>query len=72
MKKTEKRIVLANAMSSIAKFSIREAANSRCAFVFHQPKQPCDLKKYRKFCEICTKYIFYREKVDNNCAMCYD
>ena len=55
MKKTEKRIVLANAMSSIAKFSnwlkfsIREAANSRCAFVFHQPKQPCDLKKYRKF-----------------------
>ena len=46
MKKTEKRIVLANAMSSIA---IREAANSRCAFVFHQPKQPCDLKKYRKF-----------------------
>ena len=42
MKKTEKRIVLANAMSSIAKFSIREAANSRCAFVFHQPKQPCD------------------------------
>ena len=47
MKKTEKRIVLANAMSSIAKFSIREAANSR--FVFHQPKQPCDLKKYRKF-----------------------
>ena len=48
MKKTEKRIVLANAMSSIAKFSIR-AANSRCAFVFHQPKQPCDLKKYRKF-----------------------
>ena len=49
MKKTEKRIVLANAMSSISKFSIREAANSRCAFVFHQPKQPCDLKKYRKF-----------------------
>ena len=30
------------------------------------------IKKYRKLCEICTKYIFYREKVDNNCAMCYD
>ena len=30
------------------------------------------IKKYRKFCEICTKYIFCREMVDNNCAMCYD
>ena len=30
------------------------------------------IKKYRKFCEVCTKYIFCREMVDNNCAMCYD
>ena len=53
MKKTEKRIVLANAMSSIAKFSIREAANSRCAFVFHQPKQPCE-KNIENF-----RYVHY-------------
>ena len=30
------------------------------------------IKKYRKFCEVCTKYIFCREMVDNNCAICYD
>ena len=49
MKKTEKSIVLENAISSIAKFSIREAANGRCALGFHEPRQLCDLKKYRKF-----------------------
>lgn len=24
-------------------------ANSRCVFCYHQPKQPKELKKYRKF-----------------------
>lgn len=53
MKKTVKRTnskpVLANALSAVATTMLSSAANSRCAFVYHQPKQPTELKKFRKF-----------------------
>lgn len=41
--------VLANALSTVASAMLSSAANSRCTFVYHQPKQPSELKKLRKF-----------------------
>lgn len=43
-KKTMAKIltVVGNKMLSVA-------ANSRCMIIYHQPKQPDELKKFRKF-----------------------
>ena len=49
MKKKSEKIVFANVMSSIATAMLTSAANSRCAFIYHQPKQPEELKRFRKF-----------------------
>ncbi|MCI8936382.1 MAG: cyclic lactone autoinducer peptide [Lachnospiraceae bacterium] len=49
MKKTNKKPIVADALVSLAQRSLSSAANSRCAYVFHQPKQPENVKKYRKF-----------------------
>ena len=40
MKKNEKKTVLAKALTSVADGMLSKAANSRCALIYHQPKQP--------------------------------
>lgn len=42
-------VFVAKKLVFIAKFMLSSAANSRCAFVYHQPKQPEDVKNFRKF-----------------------
>lgn len=49
MKKRNGKKMFVNAMTSVAAFAMIVAANSRCAFIYHQPKQPAELKKFRKF-----------------------
>ena len=48
MKKNNGKKMLANVVSSVANTMLKSAANSRCVFVYHQPKQPVELKKFRK------------------------
>lgn len=48
-KKTNSKPILANALSVVVTATLSSAANSRCAFVYHQPKHPMDVKKFRKF-----------------------
>lgn len=49
MKKTNENKMLAKVASSVANAMMSSAANSRCVFVYHQPKQPAELKKFKKF-----------------------
>lgn len=49
MKKTNENKMLAKVASSVAIAMMTSAANSRCVFVYHQPKQPAELKKFKKF-----------------------
>lgn len=49
MKKVKNTPVLANSLKKIANTMISSSANSRCAFVYHQPKLPTEIKKFRKF-----------------------
>lgn len=49
MKKKNGKKMFVNAMTSVAAFAMVVAANSRCVFIYHQPKQPAELKKFRKF-----------------------
>lgn len=49
MKKTNLKSVAARTLSVVTKAGLQYAANSRCAFVYHQPKQPKNLKEFRKF-----------------------
>lgn len=48
MKKNEKKTVLAKALTSVAEGMLSKAANSRCALIYHQPKQPEEVRKFRK------------------------
>jgi len=49
MSDTRKTNIVAKTLSNMAKTSMKVAANSRCFFVYHQPKQPMELKKFRMF-----------------------
>ena len=49
MKRLNEKEVLAKALESVAHEILKSSANTRCAFVYHQPKQPSELKKFRKF-----------------------
>lgn len=49
MKRTNKDGKLVRVATTLANAMLTSAANSRCAFVYHQPKQPAELKKFRKF-----------------------
>ena len=49
MKKKNGKKMFVNAMTSVAVFVMIVAANSRCVFIYHQPKQPAALRKLRKF-----------------------
>ena len=46
--KNEKKTVLAKALTSVADGMLSKAANSRCALIYHQPKQPEEVRKFRK------------------------
>ena len=49
MKKKNDKKMFSNALSSVAAVMLTSAANRRCAFIYHQPKQPEGLKKFRRF-----------------------
>ncbi len=49
MKKENSKKMFVNVMTSVAALAMVVAANSRCVFIYHQPKQPAELKKFRKF-----------------------
>lgn len=49
MKKTNSSKLIAKTLANVAENALSSAANSRCVFVYHQPKQPENLKKFRKF-----------------------
>lgn len=48
MEKRNKKI-LAKTLVKVADNALSAAANSRCMYVYHQPKQPDAVKKFRKF-----------------------
>lgn len=48
MKSSDKKMV-AKALTGITNNMLSVAANSRCMIIFHQPKQPESVKKFRKF-----------------------
>ena len=35
-------------LEKVARNSVKMAADSRCMYIFHQPKQPADIKKFSK------------------------
>jgi len=43
-----KKNVVAQVMERIAQKSVKMAANSRCMYLYHQPKQPAGVKKFKK------------------------
>lgn len=49
MQKKENGKMIAKVLTQAADIFLSSAANSRCALVYHQPKQPKELKKFRKF-----------------------
>lgn len=48
MENKHKKIV-AKALTSVGNNMLSIAANSRCMIIYHQPKQPEALRKFRKF-----------------------
>lgn len=48
MENREKKTT-AKALTTVADKMLSVAANSRCMFFYHQPKQPESVKKFRKF-----------------------
>ncbi len=46
-KKTDK--MLARILTAASGKMLSAAANSRCMLIYHQPRQPEDLKRFRKF-----------------------
>lgn len=49
MSKENKINLVAKALEATAKGAAEISANSRCAYIFHQPKMPKTVKKLRKF-----------------------
>ncbi|MCM1439544.1 MAG: cyclic lactone autoinducer peptide [Roseburia sp.] len=47
MKATDKNI-LAKLMKNVAGKSAQASADSRCMYIYHQPKQPAGLKRKKK------------------------
>lgn len=45
----KKNPFLAQTLLGVAAMMLTVTANSRCFFVYHQPKQPTEVKKFRKF-----------------------
>lgn len=49
MKRGNEKKVMAKALTAMSDKLLSTAANSRCVLIYHQPKQPEELKKFRKF-----------------------
>lgn len=51
MKKRNKqgKKLVARTLTAITNNMLSAAANSRCTLIYHQPKQPQNLKNFRKF-----------------------
>lgn len=49
MRSNDRKTVVAKALTSVANNMLSSAANSRCVLIYHQPKQPKEVKKFRKF-----------------------
>lgn len=49
MAKPNRTPFAAKALSGVAKRTMSVTSNSRCIFIYHQPKQPAELRRYRKF-----------------------
>lgn len=47
-KKVDNKIV-AKVLAAVTKNMLSVAANRRCVLIYHQPKQPEILKKFRRF-----------------------
>lgn len=48
MKNKDKKFI-AKALTTVTQNMISVAANSRCMLIYHQPKQPEALRKFKKF-----------------------
>lgn len=48
MKKNDKRMI-AKVLTTVTNNVLSIAANSRCMIIYHQPKQPDEVKKFRRF-----------------------
>ena len=44
----KKNVIIAKIMEKVARTSIRVAADSRCMYCLHQPKQPSGIKDFSK------------------------
>lgn len=49
MMENHEKKTTAKTLTAVADKMLSVAANSRCMFLFHQPKQPEAVKKFRKF-----------------------
>lgn len=49
MKKSNQNKNAAKGLVFMARMVLSAAANHRCALIYHQPKQPEGVKKFRKF-----------------------
>ncbi len=49
MKEKREKNGVAKVLTSVANNMLSSAANSRCMFIYHQPKQPENMKRFRKF-----------------------
>lgn len=43
-----KKNIIASSMEKVARKFVEVAANSRCMYIYHQPKQPEGIKKFSK------------------------
>lgn len=46
--KGSNRNVTARLMETVARKSVKAAGDSRCMYLFHQPKQPDGIRKFKK------------------------
>jgi cyclic lactone autoinducer peptide len=49
MKKLSAKITVANVMALFAVHMVALGVSTQCAYIFHQPKLPDEVKKFRKF-----------------------
>lgn len=49
MKKNDRKANVAKALTAVANGMLSATANSRCVLIYHQPKQPDSVKRFRKF-----------------------
>ncbi len=49
MSQNKKRNLMAKVLVAASEKALSAAANSRCVLIYHQPKQPEGVKKFRKF-----------------------